>query len=173
MSGLQAFNIIVIFGDLISAVALGILIVRYHDVVLRLFPVSKGVGLYVSALGLIGQSYRNYQFLKNGVSPADNEVMLWVLKDLGFWILTLDMLYTLTYPRGINFYYSRRRSDTRHGGNNRTIVDNLDGASPNVQGRTASEYQNRMLAVVAFIAICILAVTLKDEIKAVILNLTN
>jgi hypothetical protein len=50
---------------------------------------------------------------------------------------------------------------------------NVQGA--NVQSGTGSavKHQNRMLIVVAFIAIFILAIALKDEIKEVILSLSN
>jgi hypothetical protein len=50
---------------------------------------------------------------------------------------------------------------------------NVQGA--NVQSGTGSavKHQNRMLIVVAFIGIFILAIALKDEIKEVILSLSN
>lgn len=44
-------------------------------------------GLWVSGIGLLGQAYRNGIFLYEGYSPVDNELPLWVLKDVGIWII--------------------------------------------------------------------------------------
>jgi hypothetical protein len=42
------------------------------------------MGLSVGCLGLLFQAVRNLQFLTTGVSPADSELPVWFLKDLGY-----------------------------------------------------------------------------------------
>jgi hypothetical protein len=44
------------------------------------------IALIVGCLGLFGQAYRNICFLVDGVSFSDNDMPLWVLKDIGYWI---------------------------------------------------------------------------------------
>jgi hypothetical protein len=60
---------------------------------MRLYPTWHKLGLIVAALGLSAQAFRNIQFLYTGVSPADNDMPLWALKDAGISLVAFGYLY--------------------------------------------------------------------------------
>jgi hypothetical protein len=45
------------------------------------------LGKWVLAIGLIAQAGRNIQFIHTGHSPTDAELPLWMLKDLGVFLV--------------------------------------------------------------------------------------
>ena len=45
------------------------------------------LGKWVLAFGLIAQAGRNVQFILTGHSPTDAELPLWILKDIGVFII--------------------------------------------------------------------------------------
>jgi hypothetical protein len=59
-----------------------------HAHIFREDPIIK-FGAAVACFGLLGQLFRNVQFLTSGISPPDSEFPLWMLKDLGIFLMLL------------------------------------------------------------------------------------
>lgn len=79
------FNALVLVLNIVTA-AFILYALTFDSRVLK-FPVSHKIGLWVAAVGLLGQALRNAIFLATGESPSDNDLPLWVLKDAGYWII--------------------------------------------------------------------------------------
>ena len=56
---------------------------------------SHRVGLWVGAVGLLGQAVRNLIYLITGEALSDHELPIWVLKDAGYWIICAVVVYGL------------------------------------------------------------------------------
>jgi hypothetical protein len=57
---------------------------------LRAFPAWHKIGMMLIIIGLMSQLFRNITFFITGVSPADNELPLWTLKDYGIDIIAMQ-----------------------------------------------------------------------------------
>jgi hypothetical protein len=51
------------------------------------YPLWYKLGLIVSCVGLLAQAFKTIQFLTTGVGLPDNQIALWILKDLGISII--------------------------------------------------------------------------------------
>ena len=60
---------------------------------MQVFPMSHKVGLWLGAAGLLGQAYRNIIYLTTGLSPNDNDIPFWVLKDMGYWVVLAGVVF--------------------------------------------------------------------------------
>lgn len=60
---------------------------------MRLYPLWHKIGLIVSVVGLVAQSFRNMQFLLTGYAPSDSTMPLWAMKDLGVALIAYAYLY--------------------------------------------------------------------------------
>jgi len=60
------------------------------------------VGLWLGAIGLFGQAYRNAQYILYSESPTDNSLVYWVLKDAALWVIIVcAILYSIKKSRGV------------------------------------------------------------------------
>ncbi len=82
------FNWIVVVLDVAVAITImvGLRTFAHH------LPATHKLGLWVGAIGLFAQALRSLQFIILGVSPTDNDLPLWVLKDMGYWVIALVVL---------------------------------------------------------------------------------
>ena len=91
------FNWAVLVLNCMTALSIILMLVLHKR--MRVFPVSHKVGLWLGATGLLGQAYRNLIFLTAGNSPSDNELPFWVLKDAGYWVVLLGVVFLIIKKR--------------------------------------------------------------------------
>ncbi|EFO33596.1 hypothetical protein TRICHSKD4_0703 [Roseibium sp. TrichSKD4] len=68
---------------------------------LRTAPLWHRFGMILSAVGLYGQTARNYLTITTGVPPRDIEMPWWVLKDFGLAFLAFYFLFLCLKKRRI------------------------------------------------------------------------
>ncbi len=91
------FNEIVLILDSITALCIMAMLLLHKRI--RVFPVSHKIGLWLGAVGLLGQAYRSFLFLITGASPHDDPLSLWLLKDAGYWFVTMGIVFLIIKKR--------------------------------------------------------------------------
>jgi hypothetical protein len=76
----------------IDLAAAGIIFAGALNERMRLYPTWHKVGLILASFGLVSQGLRNIHFLVTGLSPADDMLPFWVLKDLGIAVIAFYYL---------------------------------------------------------------------------------
>ena len=92
MTGQQAFFIFATTVNFLTA--FWIISALFTDRMQRL-PRWHLMGLSVGSLGLIFQALRNLQFLTTGVSPADSDLPIWFLKDMGYVLIAFHSVWLI------------------------------------------------------------------------------
>jgi hypothetical protein len=85
------FNQLVLVLNTLTAVCIIAMLVFHKR--MHVFPMSHKIGLWLGASGLLGQAYRNAIYLSTRVSPSDNDISFWVLKDAGYWAVLAGVIY--------------------------------------------------------------------------------
>ena len=88
---------IVNFAVMGADAGVGVLIIIFLAIDSRLhkLPASHRIGLWIGAVGLFGQAFRNFLFLTTGQSPTDNDLPIWVLKDMGYWVIAVTVMFAM------------------------------------------------------------------------------
>lgn len=81
-----SWSCLLVFIDI--ATALLVFISALNSMILK-YPLWYKVGLIVSCVGLLAQAFKTIQFMTTGVGLPDNQIALWILKDLGISIICL------------------------------------------------------------------------------------
>jgi hypothetical protein len=92
MTGQQAFFIFATTVNFLTA--FWIIGALFTDRMQRL-PRWHLMGLSVGSLGLIFQALRNIEFLTTGVSPADSDLPIWFLKDMGYALIAFHSMWLI------------------------------------------------------------------------------
>ena len=92
MTGQQAFFIFATTVNFLTA--FWIIGALFTDRMQRL-PRWHLMGLSVGSLGLIFQALRNIEFLTTGVSPADSDLPIWFLKDMGYALIAFHSVWLI------------------------------------------------------------------------------
>ena len=95
-------SLVIIFLNLISAVLI------FNFLICRKLDRSTTFGrfaLLVLVFGLIGQVLRDYNHVATGYSFKDSEFWLWIFKDIGIFLLVIEVIFfNKIAPKFINFY---------------------------------------------------------------------
>lgn len=84
-------NIFLIIGDTILGLVVLALLVN-ADMSEKLNQVFK-FGIWVGAIGLLGQAYLSYIFITQGAEVACSAPQIWFLKDISLWMILAVFIY--------------------------------------------------------------------------------